>query len=485
MDLFSFYNNKYIKMENEISEIKINIQNNDSLTLNKTNIKDFQHPKDFQNSDNTQSLGTETFQRTFPFQNIQDNQRIYCIDTKTKASKEDSANREKFYKKTPNTKIQILTQEIYMNRKNTIKNCEKNTNQYKINIKSLPINTSFHSNNYPFKNNERIFESASIPINSTDRIDRIERTLPIEYSLNNGSFSSITKLNNLHSYQYENQDFSKSNSNTDKKLKNDSTCKIIEKIIENGETENTDERLSSVISTDNISSGSCSREVENTSPELTDSTDSIDSTEHTKTYEHREKHFKEPKKRHYRRFNKFKKKNQTDSTDTDINCTNDNYYNDDLSQSDCSPRILDTSLWNDDIENYYIEFQKICIDESIKYKQLNYRHEFVSNLLKFILLLSSCFTFTLSLSSPSSVFFQVSTTITSILTTIITSIISFFTFEKRSEIEYYIYKGLDKINQNISIELIKPPQIRCDPYELILSLQNQRDELLKKLHKKI
>lgn len=460
-------------MENEISEIKINIQKNDSPVLkndvinnlnilNNPNIKELPEIQKVSNFEHLEPIQN--------IQNIQDIQRIYNINTKIKKTKEDNENREKFYKKTPNTKIQILTQEIYLNRKNTIKNCEKN-NKYKININSLPVNTSFHSNKYPFKNNERIFESTNIPVNSTDR------TLPFEYSLNNGSFSSITKFNNLHSYQY-NKDFSKSNSNTDKKLKNDSTFKIVE----NKENENTDEQLSSsIISADTVSSGSCSREVENTSPELTDTTDSIDSTENTKIYEHREKHFKEPK-RHYRRFNKFKKKK--DSTEQDINYTNDNYY-DDLSQSDCSPRLLDTSLWNDDIENYYIEFQKICISESIKYKQLNYRHEFVSNLLKFILLISSCFTFTLSLSSPSSVFFQVSTTITSILTTIITSIISFFTFEKLSEIEYYIYKGLDKINQNISIELIKPFQIRCDPYELILSLQNQRDELLKKLHKKI
>lgn len=438
-------------MENDSEEIKINIPNKETVNLNCQN-----------------EILT----------NIS-NDNLYTIDTKIKTSKDDNENREKFYKKTPNTKIQIITKEIYLNRKNVIKNSEKSTNKYKINFKSLPINTSFELNNISHFKNERTLSSDKIHSRLTDK--------SIENSLNTNSFSSLNKINNLYPYHYK-ENFSNlytsKTQNDNISIRNDdSKHKNINKIDEN--EENID-RISPIVSTGHIdvSSESNNCDVENTSPELTDSTtDSTTQLEHHVKHDFRDKHFKDPKKRHHRRFNKLKKKNFNE-IDGNSNCVNDSDYNDDLSQSDCSPRI-DTSLWNDDVENYYIEFQKICIDESIKYKQLNYRHEFISNLLKFILLISSCFTFTLSLSSPSSVFFQVSTTITSILTTIITSIISFFTFEKRSEIEYYIYKGLDKINQNISIELIKPPQIRCDPYELILTLQNQRDELLKKIHKKI
>jgi hypothetical protein len=416
-------------MENELNDIKINIQQEPNIVLKKS---------------------------------IDD----YIIETKINSSKNDNENREKYYKKTPNTKIQILTKEIYLNRKNIIKNCEKSINkQYKININSLPINTSLELSSIShLKNNERIICPEKIP---TTRF--IDKSL-IENSVNTNSFSSLNTLNKYYQYNCEN-----------KSLNQDiSTCKPTYKIDENVENvENV--KISPVVSTGNIDTSSESIcDTENTSPDLTDSTDSNIKNEHNIKHDFKDKYFKDPvsKKRHYRRFKLKKKINEIDNN---INYSD---YNEDLSQSDCSPR-LDTSLWNDNIENYYIEFQKICIEESIRYKQLNYRHEFISNLLKFILLLSSCFTFTLSLSSPSSVFFQVSTTITSILTTIITSIISFFTFEKRSEIEYYIYKGLDKINQNISIELIKPPHIRCDPYELILTLQNQRDELLKKIHKKM
>jgi hypothetical protein len=447
-------------MENEMSDIKINIQN---PSLNITTDKVIS--TGISMSDNNEPIINSEFNSTSNFKTHDGSSfYLYKLDTK-KSTKEDNENREKFYKKTPNTKIQILTQEIYLNRKNIIKNCEKN--QFKINAKFMPVNTSFDSN-------------ISFP-NVSNHI----HTYP---SFKNESFSSIEKLNNFHSCSKDNDDISISKCPS-KKCKKEITSKNISESrrIEKHtiETEKTNDRVSPT------ESHVC--EIENTSPDLTDSTDSLDSLslnstnkdvsgDIVKPHEYKDKFYKEHKRRHYRRFNKLRKKNINDTIE---NCINENEYTDDLSQSDCSPRIIDTSLWNDNVENYYIEFQKICVSESVKYKQLNYTHKLVSNLLKFILLISSCFTFTLSLSSPESIFFQVTTTITSILTTIITSIISFFTFEKRSEIEYYIYKGLDKINQTISIELIKPSQIRSDPYELILSLQNQRDELLKKLHKKI
>lgn len=451
-----------MKMENEINDIKINIQNpslnissikesninNDSKLLNNSNVNDT-------------SIYLYKLDKFDKLDKLDKLNKLDKLDTKIKNTKEDDDNREKFYKKTPNTKIQILTQEIYLNRKNIIKNSEKS--KFKINAKFVPINTSLNSQNLSFHN---ISNNIHAPFK-------------------NESFSSIDKLN-IHSYSNENEFLKKDDENTfiitepnsiiSSRFNSDKKCKSDNKL------ENTIKNLSEISSEINIS------ETEKTSPDLTDSTDSLDSINTTNSsvetgkHEFKDKFYKEHKRRHYRRFGKIRKKNTNDVIE---NCINENEYIDDLSQSDCSPRNIDISLWNDDVENYYIEFQKICVSESVKYKQLNHRDKLLSNLLKFILLISSCFTFTLSLSSPDSVFFQVTTTITSILTTIITSIISFFAFEKRSEIEYYIYKGLDRINQTISIELIKPSQIRSDPYELILTLQNQRDELLKKLHKKV
>jgi hypothetical protein len=149
-----------------------------------------------------------------------------------------------------------------------------------------------------------------------------------------------------------------------------------------------------------------------------------------------------------------------------------------------SPRDITQDLWNDSVENYYIEFQKLCKEEADKYKYLSHRNELISNLLKFILLISGCFTFTLSISIPSSLFMSTTTTISSCLTAIITSLTGFFQFDKKSEIQYNIYRELDKLYNTISLEMLKPTYMRPDPYEYILSLRNRRDELLKTLQKK-
>jgi|UniRef100_A0A6C0I6F1 hypothetical protein len=180
------------------------------------------------------------------------------------------------------------------------------------------------------------------------------------------------------------------------------------------------------------------------------------------------------KRRKYYRTLKFKK--TIDTNQIIANSTNNQSPN-------SSPRDISNDLWNDNVENYHLEFQKLCKEESGKYKYLSHRNEIVSNLLKFILLISGCFTFTLSISIPNSLFMNTTTTVSSCLTAIITSVTGFFQFDKKSEIQYNIYRELDKLYNTISLELLKPSYMRADPYEFILSLRNRRDELLKTLQK--
>lgn len=186
--------------------------------------------------------------------------------------------------------------------------------------------------------------------------------------------------------------------------------------------------------------------------------------------------FDKKKRKYYRTF-KLKK------------LPNNNIKNTDTNQSPkstpvSSPRDISEDLWNDSVENYHLEFQKLCKEESQRYKYFSHRNEIISNFLKFILLISGCFTFTLSISIPNSLFMSTTTTISSCLTAIITSITGFYQFDKKSEIQYNIYRELDKLYNTISLELLKPSYMRADPYEFILSLRNRRDELLKTLQKK-
>lgn len=190
----------------------------------------------------------------------------------------------------------------------------------------------------------------------------------------------------------------------------------------------------------------------------------------------------EKKKRKFYKGIKFKKNQNIKQLNmNEIQLTNEeNVKSSPLS----SPRDISEDLWNDSIENYYSEFQKLCKEESSKYKNLSYRNEIISNFLKFTLLISGCFTFTLSISIPNSLFMNTTTMISSCLTAIITSVTGFFQFDKKSEIQYNIYRELDKLYNIISLELLKPTYMRSDPYEFILSLRTRRDELLKTLLKK-
>lgn len=181
---------------------------------------------------------------------------------------------------------------------------------------------------------------------------------------------------------------------------------------------------------------------------------------------------KDKKRRKYYRTLKFKK-----TIDTNQIIANNNQT------PNSSPRDISNDLWNDNVENYHLEFQKLCKEESDKYKYLSHRNEIISNILKFILLVSGCFTFTLSISIPNSLFMNTTTTVSSCLTAIITSVTGFFQFDKKSEIQYNIYRELDKLYNTISLELLKPSYMRSDPYEFILTLRNRRDELLKTLQK--
>jgi hypothetical protein len=226
----------------------------------------------------------------------------------------------------------------------------------------------------------------------------------------------------------------------------------------------------------------------NESPESNDSTESNESTSPDTELSNETKYRtikttsnKDKKKRKYYKHHKQEIIKPLENIEKHLNIIANSRNNSNFNTPNPSPRDDTVELWNDSIENYYIEFQKICKDEVLKYKYLFHRNEILSNVLKFILVISSCFTFTLSISNPNLLFLNTTTTITSCLTTIITTLQAFFQFDKKSEIQNYIYKELDKVINSISLELLKPTNIRSDPYELILSLQNRRDELLKSL----
>lgn len=361
----------------------------------------------------------------------------------------EARNRSKEYnispviRKTPNSKTDLIIQKIYSNRKNVIK-CIKN---------SIKTQSFQHSQ----------------PVSS---FSQLNKTTPPSISYSN--FTNLNNVNNCNSSYLYNSDIENSSLNIKQNdINNEQFENDIE--LEKEYTPESDklERINNITSRniDKDYKKNFSIESDSSSP----SPDTEASEENPYSYPY--KNIDKKKRKYYK--NVKMKKNQI----YNIQPLNIQELNSQKTTPNSTPRISE-DLWNDSIENYYLEFQKICKDESNKYKYLSHRNELISNILKFILLISGCFTFTLSISIPNSLFMNATTTISSCLTAIITSMSGFFKFDKNSEIQYNIYKELDKLYNCISLELLKPTYMRSDPYEFILSLQNRRDELLKSLQKK-
>ena len=430
-------------------------------------------------------------------------------------------------RRTPNTKTDIIIQKIYSNRRNIIKNINsknthfrnftsntENNKENEINLSQTPNNlnsktsTQFKQVNltksllsssnllsYPltsinselshnkvdkvFIETEITDDKNNLCINSTDNDNN--NNINNNTSDQNNRFTTVSPNNDLN---INNSEYEKSSPSTDISSIRQSDNRIQNKLTSMYQTK--DETCSSSITSDN-------------------SEENYNSFSYP--YEKKKrKHYKNVKMKKY--IKDLENKGSGNEYVPSVN-TNDNIFVPTCPQSGpcplddwrftenqyditsskkntplSSPRTDSNELWNETIENYYMEFQKICKDESKKYKCLSKYNEIISKILKFLLLVSGCFTFTLSITVPNSSIMTTTTTISSVLTTIITSIIGFFQFEKTSEIQYNIYKELDKLYSIISLELLKPTYMRNDPYELILLIQNRRDELLKTLHKK-
>lgn len=394
-------------------------------------------------------------------------------------------------KRTPNTKAEYIISKIYSNRKNVIKHSKKDSESYNENFISEIYSNNFSEHDKEINSGQNLSQGFSQKIqNKNDNIHSNQI-----YSISN---NSVNRMKTYSDIQVR-PNYSKSNRNLydSKNINNSDNINEFQSIIHNTEnklssikdelTENYQNQVmqhSDTLSKPYFKSNSFTTSLESNSKDSTESTESTSpDTELSNETKYRTIKLsnKDKKKRKYYKHHKQELIKPLENIEKHLNIIANTKNNSNFNTPNTSPREESVELWNDSIENYYIEFQKICKDEVLKYKYLSHRNEILSNILKFILVISSCFTFTLSISNPSSLFLSTTTTISSCLTTIITTLHAFFQFDKKSEIQNYIYKELDKVINSISLELLKPTNIRSDPYELILSLQNRRDELLKSI----
>jgi hypothetical protein len=393
----------------------------------------------FNNLENITNISLNNNEQSFPIINqelpisLKETVINFNLDNNEKKKNSRNYNISPIIRKTPNSKSDIIIQKIYTNRKNVIRNYQNTLSN---------SSTNFLHHSYTQKDtNDIIYNNSNVLLNlkSNEHLNNLEN-----------------ENNNLRISYINNSDKSNNNSNNNKNNESPfSENKTIKDI--------TNKKLQDNSSSESLSDKS-----------LTSLSDEFVNRDLTK-----EINIEKRKRKYYRTF-KYKNK---DSKISKLKPININEIETQKSSPSQSPRDISQDLWNDSVENYYIEFQKLCKDEACKYKNLSHRNELISNILKFILLISGCFTFTLSISAPNSIFMNTTTTISSCLTASITSVKVFFQFDKNSEIQYNIYRELDKLHNTISLEMLKPTYMRADPYEFILSLRNRKDELLKTLQK--
>jgi hypothetical protein len=458
-------------------------------------------PIDSEKSNDNDIEITPSIKETIIQFNTNENDQVFV---ETERIKNKKLHMSPIIRRTPNTKTDIIIQKIYSNRRNIIRNINsKNTTHFK------KINEFTHPSGSEYevrisKNNQD--NDTNLSQNSSNSKIQFKQPNLTKYLLSSSNIlsyplSTIVNSELLHNKVSIDTDKVTDDNNlsissnyintTDVKHTKDNIDLNINKL--NNENSSPSTNISTNISSTNISS--IGRSLDNTinddhQPSITSENSEYNYNYFSYPYEKKKrKHYKNIKIKKYIKNSKDKGSGSESVSSVIIN--NDNIFENqkDIVTSSkntplISPRTISNELWNETVENYYMEFQKICKDESKKYKCLSNYNEIVSKILKFLLLVSGCFTFTLSITIPNSFIMTTTTTISSILTAIITSIIGFFQFEKLSEIQYNIYKEFDKLYGIISLELLKPTYMRSDPYELILLIQNRRDELLKTLHKK-
>ena len=395
----------------------------------------------YNNHTNISEINNDETIIKFNLDNIDNEERIVNVKRSSK-----QFNISPIVRRTPNTKADIIIQKIYSNRKNVIKNYNNTLTNLSSKLRDESKERNYKS--VIIDNNDKLYN-----FDKYDKYDKYDNqqnmitTINTPYIDNNNSTNdinidnSINDINESPSLKNSNiKDNSSSDSSPDKSITPLSEYCIDSKIERYKDDINMDKRKRRFY-----------RNVKY-KKEKGDRNDSLQSIQFTKS-------------------------------DKNIPISINEIESPKVSPLS-SPRDITQDLWNDSVENYYIEFQKLCKEEANKFKYLSHRYELISNLLKFILLISGCFTFTLSISIPNSLFMSTTTTVSSCLTAIITSLTGFYQFDKKSEIQYNIYRELDKLYNTISLEMLKPTYMRADPYEYILSLRNRRDELLKTLQKK-
>lgn len=143
--------------------------------------------------------------------------------------------------------------------------------------------------------------------------------------------------------------------------------------------------------------------------------------------------------------------------------------------------IGDANLWTDEMVHQLLEFSDICNETAIKCKKSSLRHRRIGRTIEVFLISLGALSFTSSMGTANDEIKLLISTVSGGMVALITSIQSLFKYSQRSETEASSCLELERMTRSIRTELSKSKELRTDPYKFIIKLENQREQIIKKI----
>ena len=139
--------------------------------------------------------------------------------------------------------------------------------------------------------------------------------------------------------------------------------------------------------------------------------------------------------------------------------------------------------WTDSIEKEILEFAELCTEDEEEYKKKFKLNDRISKSFQAsILLLGAVSLYTATSSSIQQDIKDILQTVTGGLSGVMTSVYNLFGFSKKAVLSNESSSRMRDIVRKIKVQLLKPIELRTDPFKLIFESESERDNIIKKMN---
>ncbi len=171
---------------------------------------------------------------------------------------------------------------------------------------------------------------------------------------------------------------------------------------------------------------------------------------------------------------KNKEENLHEENNTNIDINN-------IEQINIINEDINNNLWNEELETQFIKFSVICYKSAQKCKHSSKIHKNISEGSYFCIMILAVLISTISNSNLNEEDKFIITSVAGILVAIFTYFHKQSGFSSICFIEANACLELEKMARSIKLELAKSREYRLDPYKYFVTIENQREKLLRKI----